>query len=184
MCPRILDVEALKRCSKCGIVKDKSNFYKDKRVASGLWAKCIACHKVWEHAYRAANPDKIRLLRRRAYQKFREQRKADAKIYRAKYPDRVKAVNRNKRFKYLYGISLTEYNQMFDSQSGLCAICGKPESRLTVSGKPFNLSVDHNHQTGKIRQLLCYSCNSVIGYIKEDLKTAQALFNYLNKWVN
>ena len=66
-----------------------------------------------------------------------------------------------------YGISLNQYREMFKQQSGVCAICKNPETRKLNSGKIKSLSVDHCHETGKVRGLLCTDCNSGIGYFKE-----------------
>lgn len=57
-----------------------------------------------------------------------------------------------------YGLTVPQYEQMFVDQNNQCAIC------KTV-GK---LGVDHNHQTGQVRQLLCENCNRGIGLFRED----------------
>jgi len=57
-----------------------------------------------------------------------------------------------------YGISLTEYNSLFEEQKGCCYICGKHQ--LEFKRK---LAVDHDHITGQIRSLLCLSCNAHLG---------------------
>lgn len=51
-----------------------------------------------------------------------------------------------------FGLSVTDYEEMLASQGGVCAICGNPPKRN-------NLSVDHDHVTGKIRGILCPRCN-------------------------
>lgn len=68
---------------------------------------------------------------------------------------------RNSRLKENYGITLDDYNTMFEAQGGVCKICG---------GKDKNgqaLAVDHDHQTGKIRGLLCGNCNRGIGFFQD-----------------
>jgi hypothetical protein len=62
----------------------------------------------------------------------------------------------SKRDKYLYakyGIGEREYQEMFLSQGGVCAVCNRPPK----PGK--NMNVDHDHKTGEVRGLLCYYCN-------------------------
>lgn len=59
-----------------------------------------------------------------------------------------------------YGITSKQYNQMFEEQNGVCAICNLPE----INRK---LSVDHNHKTGKVRSLLCQSCNARLGVVED-----------------
>ena len=70
----------------------------------------------------------------------------------------------------LYGISIEEYESMLESQSGLCAICAEPGQKLFV---------DHNHQTGKVRGLLCPSCNGALGMVREDLAIIDSLKAYV-----
>lgn len=64
--------------------------------------------------------------------------------------------------KYNYGLDGETYQQMFEQQHGLCAICYRPE-RAIRNGRLARLSVDHDHSTGKLRGLLCNSCNHAIG---------------------
>lgn len=67
-----------------------------------------------------------------------------------------------------------------ESQNGLCAICGDPETTLNHrTGLPQKLSVDHNHTTGELRALLCTHCNIMIGQAREDPKILSAALSYL-----
>ena len=61
-----------------------------------------------------------------------------------------------------YGITEEDYDRMYKEQKGVCAICKKPETRQS-KGKTTLLCVDHDHETGKVRGLLCHRCNTVIG---------------------
>lgn len=85
----------------------------------------------------------------------------------------------NKNLKRLYGISLEQKQQMFTSQNGKCAICFLP---ITLSGKQSS-TVDHNHSTGKVRQLLCHSCNCGLGNFGESIINLKSAINYLEKWL-
>ena len=77
------------------------------------------------------------------------------------------------RFKRLYGITWADYEKMFASQHGVCAICKSPP-------KKRRLSVDHCHQTGRIRGLLCDPCNHILlGAAKDSLSKLQAAIEYL-----
>ena len=71
-----------------------------------------------------------------------------------------------------YGINEEEYQAMVLSQNNICAICNKPSDRT--------LHVDHDHITGKIRGLLCNSCNTGIGLFKEDVDSLANAIKYLN----
>jgi len=76
---------------------------------------------------------------------------------------------RDCRFRNAYGITLEQYNEIREAQSGRCAICKRHESELKRA-----LHVDHDHATGKVRGLLCEDCNVALGRFRDD---AAALFN-------
>ena len=87
-----------------------------------------------------------------------------------------------------YDLSLTEYAQMFAAQGGVCAICKKPETaklpgRKTESSenRTRDLSVDHCHKTGRVRQLLCNACNHILGEAKDDPEVLSAAAEYLKR---
>ncbi|KKN26953.1 hypothetical protein LCGC14_0869490 [marine sediment metagenome] len=65
---------------------------------------------------------------------------------------------------------------MFSTQNGECAICGTHSSELDQA-----LSVDHDHSTGKVRGLLCNSCNLMLGLVKDDISTLLAAIDHLRK---
>ena len=66
--------------------------------------------------------------------------------------------------KMQYGITGADYDRMFAEQSGVCAICGEPahDGNTPAAWKVRKLAVDHCHTTGKVRALLCNSCNLVV----------------------
>ncbi|HEX5508926.1 MAG TPA: endonuclease VII domain-containing protein [Pseudolabrys sp.] len=81
-----------------------------------------------------------------------------------------------------YGINLEQYNAMLAAQNGVCAICKKSETSFDAkTGGIRRLSVDHCHRTKKVRSLLCFRCNSVIGRIEESQEMVKALSEYLLK---
>ena len=71
-----------------------------------------------------------------------------------------------------YGLTEEQYNNMILSQNNLCAICSQPSTRT--------LNIDHNHETGKVRGLLCTNCNLGIGNFQDSLIYLQNAVNYLN----
>lgn len=77
----------------------------------------------------------------------------------------------------LYGISSFEYDEMLKRQSGGCAICGSTAPGASTKRKRFD--VDHSHATGKVRGLLCQSCNLGLGKFKDDLNYLRAAILYL-----
>ncbi len=80
-----------------------------------------------------------------------------------------------------YGLTLDQYNQMLESQNGVCVICGKSETHIS-GGTLSSLCVDHDHGTGKIRELLCNNCNRGIGYLMDSPEITQKAADYLKKY--
>jgi hypothetical protein len=78
--------------------------------------------------------------------------------------------------KKLYRITITQYNQLFETQLGCCKICQKHQAVLNRS-----LSVDHCHMTGKVRGLLCSHCNFGLGHFKDNISYLQKAAIYLTK---
>lgn len=76
---------------------------------------------------------------------------------------------RAKHLERTYGLTLAEYDEMLESQDGVCAICKEP----CATGR--RLAVDHDHDTGTVRGLLCSRCNLGIGYLKNAVNLAQAI---------
>jgi len=66
--------------------------------------------------------------------------------------------------KMRYGITGAEYDQLFAAQGGTCAICAEPphEGNTPTTWKVRRLAVDHCHDTGKVRALLCNECNLIV----------------------
>lgn len=89
--------------------------------------------------------------------------------------------HRGRDFRKKYGIEFAEYQRMLVEQNGVCACCERPESRLTDAGDLRMLSVDHNHTTGAVRDLLCSNCNLVLGYACDDVSVLEKAILYLHK---
>lgn len=89
-------------------------------------------------------------------------------------PEHYYKIRRNSLLKTKFGITLDQYNEMLVEQNGVCAICGKID-------KFQALSVDHSHQSGKVRGLLCSSCNNGLGRFKDSHEILQKAIEYLHK---
>ena len=98
--------------------------------------------------------------------------KARVKKRHEENPERT----RNNDLKRNYGITLDEHTQMYGEQNGVCAVCEKPGD-----GKWKKLCVDHDHKTGKVRQLLCRNCNMILGQVDDDANHLRKLTAYLQK---
>jgi hypothetical protein len=84
------------------------------------------------------------------------------------------------QLKHLYGLDYEDFNKMIVEQNNCCAICDQPE-RAMINGKVKPLSVDHNHTTGKVRELLCSHCNHTLGHMCESPELLEKAAAYLRK---
>lgn len=84
---------------------------------------------------------------------------------------------RNAYLEKKYGITVDDYHRMYEKQLGLCAICLTPERDAHVTYKYF--IVDHDHETGKVRSLLCDKCNKGLGQFDDDANRLEAAALYL-----
>ena len=100
---------------------------------------------------------------------------ASRKKYTNSEKGRVK--NRKNQLKKKYSMSEDDYNTLLKLQNKKCKICKKdPE--------PIKLDVDHDHITGKIRGLLCGTCNRGLGNFKDNIDLMKAAIKYLEKYAS
>ena len=83
--------------------------------------------------------------------------------------------NRSIMMKHRYGLSIESWQDMVDAQQGCCALCD------TYAIDPKKLKIDHNHETGQVRGLLCNNCNAGLGMFDENPYKLQKAINYINK---
>ncbi len=129
----------LKRCTGCWQDKPLTAFDLDRRSKKGgRFSRCKTCRKLAVYTWRRSYPERARDITRR---------------YQRKHREKVNASNRRCR----YGLSVEDYDHLVRSQRGRCLICGNETT----------LAVDHDHQTGYVRGLLCRQCNSGLGNFKD-----------------
>lgn len=89
-------------------------------------------------------------------------------------------IERNRTYQRRYGMTTEEYEAIASSQNFQCSICTEEETSVDpkTQGKR-RLAVDHRHKTGKIRDLLCWRCNSTIGKMGESVELLSAMIEYL-----
>ncbi len=104
---------------------------------------------------------------------FKASRKAAAKKYYASPKGQLSL--RDRMLKIKYGISVNQYEAMVSSQNNRCAICESGSK----NGKRLN--IDHDHSSGKVRQLLCHQCNSILGYAGENILVLYKAADYIEK---
>lgn len=85
--------------------------------------------------------------------------------------------SRKHSLKREYGLTIEQYDLMNKEQSGLCKICNQP-GHANIRQK-YPLYVDHNHQTGIVRGLLCSRCNTLIGYLETNPELLAPAQQYL-----
>lgn len=92
-----------------------------------------------------------------------------------------KEAQRHYGLKRHYGISIADYAEMYRKQDGKCSICHQPELSKDRQGNVRVLAVDHCHDTGAVRELLCYACNSMLGQAKDNVEVLLAGADYIRK---
>lgn len=158
----------MKTCTKCKRELPLDCFLKSKQSKDGLSWRCRECHSQIRKEFYQRNPEKLALEkeRRKKYyldhlnEEFKKERSRKFKESYSKSPRRF----RNADLMGKYGMTIEDYNAMYDRQGGKCAICGGRGNERAVCRK---LSVDHCHLTGNVRGLLCTQCNVGMGSLKD-----------------
>ena len=104
--------------------------------------------------------------------------KAAQERYNARYPERRAEQQRRAHFKSNYGLTLEDLQALIDVRGGACDICHRvPE----VDSKGRTLRVDHDHDTGEVRGLLCNGCNLLLGHAGDSIELLAAAIQYLTR---
>lgn len=148
-----------KYCLKCDTNKDVSEFGKDKNRRDGLNFYCREC--VAKSAAQYLKTEKGKKANRRSKRKYRKTEKGKKAIKRYE-EGKGKLTQQRNRLRRDFGITLRQYDEMFENQNGVCAVC----SNISVNERGYRLAVDHDHETGKIRGLLCNQCNLKLGILE------------------
>ena len=147
----------IKYCRYCGQNKPSAHFSPHPTTTDRLNNKCKDCVRVYNKLRHAKRT-------REELDLINAKRRANRNTWKT---------DRKKHFKRSYGITIEDYETMFANQNGVCKICQK----TCKSGK--NLAVDHCHKTGKVRGLLCATCNTSLGRIEAYLQDPEPWNNYL-----
>lgn len=148
-----------KWCPRCRQSKALDQF--GVRPSGALKGYCTPCMKSYDDDYIATEHGKSR-------------RRAAATTY-SKGSGRFDLDLRKR-----YGIGEDDYYRMLDEQDGRCAICGTDQPSRSQEGRRWN--VDHDHETGAVRGLLCGRCNLGIGKFDDDIEHLIAAILYLERW--
>ncbi len=109
------------------------------------------------------------------YEENKEKEKLRNKEYYEANKERVIKRTSERSLRYRYGLTPEELLHMYEQQNGLCAICHKPPRE----GR--NLDVDHNHETHKVRGLLCNNCNRGLGHFQDSKELLERAKSYLDE---
>lgn len=120
-------------------------------------------------------PERIAANRAADARPERQQRKNELR----RGSQRVRDYNRQKQLER-YGLTVEMHDAMLAAQNGLCAICGNPPNPKGVRAAG-RLHADHDHLTGKVRDLLCNSCNNGIGRFRDDPALLRAAAEYIER---
>ena len=162
-----------KQCNRCGDLKSVADFYKNPAGKGGLRPECKACtaaaRRYW---YEHNREDEI--ARVREWQVENKDRVLESQRKRRQQPDR-KRKDRDGYLRRKYGITLEQCEELLAAQGGVCAICGR-QPRDDIS-----LHIDHDHESGRNRGLLCFRCNNALGDFGDDYDTLLAALSYLDE---
>lgn len=140
----------MRTCTACNETKPLTEFFRDRSKKHGYMARCKPCKTSAHKAYVTAV----------GYDRKRYWANRDSE--------------RERHLLKKYGVTFADYNRMLAQQNGCCAICQRPESPQRM------FDVDHNHQTGEVRGLLCTSCNRVLGHAGDSPERLRAAADYLS----
>lgn len=152
-----------KFCHKCGQTKPATEFFRRQLPRTGYQPQCKQCRKSAQRNKYKTDPEWRRHNIDRTIQ------------YRKNNSEKAKQWNRKTYLKTRYGIGLVEFNDMIEQQNHRCAIC------QNIFTEDNDACVDHNHQTGKMRQLLCSFCNSGLGYFRDNPQILLRATTYLKE---
>ncbi len=179
-----------KLCSRCLVVKPIEFFYRNSHNKSGRNGVCRDCIRAVARAkYASRDPQERKNYQNQCNRKRKEKRAAWYQIHkvklRAQGDEHYKASQekwRRRELMRIFGITLEFYNEMLEKQNGKCSICKRPERVVHKKTKRVKvLSVDHCHKTGKIRGLLCSSCNMAIGLLSDSVEFLQNAIYHITK---
>ena len=89
----------------------------------------------------------------------------------------MKEYSKKYSLKSKYNLTEEDYKELLINQNHKCAICGTDQEEVLNK----KLYVDHDHATGKVRELLCHNCNVSLGLLKESIQTLTRAIAYLDK---
>jgi hypothetical protein len=148
----------------------KENHKKYRDMQKKSYNKNIEKRRIGCRKWYAENKEKVRDYSKKRYAENSEKILKYGRKYSSEHPEvRLKSKLKG------YGLTVAEFNAMVEKQNGVCAVCGKSNLRGA------RLCVDHKHETGKVRGLLCVHCNAAIGLFCDDINLLASAISYLKE---
>lgn len=139
----------MKQCTVCKETKELDQFYNVKSTKDGKGYRCKECDNKARQKWSANNPERSHLSQRQ------------------------------RNLKHRFGVDLEWYEKQFKKQNYSCAIC-ETKTNKTVGDRQFwNFSVDHCHDSGKIRGILCNNCNRALGLFQDNPELLKKAASYV-----
>lgn len=151
------ETTGLKFCKGCDEWRSKGDYSKDSKSIDGLSCRCRPCRKKY---------------RREA--EVKERTSTYNKRYAEQNPELMKAKDRKNSLKRFWNMTQEQFQVLLNAQNGTCALCSKTESNPNKS-----LCIDHDHNTGRIRGLLCDNHNRAMGLFKDSIEDMEKAIKYL-----
>lgn len=164
-----------KMCIRCGQMKSLSEFGFHNLAKGQHRNFCKLCQKEWDSIYKKG-------VGKPLIDEWKENNKDKMAAYKEMYKkdpsfkEKMKRHGRNATLRQ-FGITQEDYDKILQEQDGKCAICG-----VERNGSKENFCVDHDHETGKVRGLLCTKCNLGIGKMKDSPDLLRKAAKYLDSF--
>ena len=166
-----------KKCTACKETKPVDEFNKNRSKHDGLSTECRLCVRNANKRYYGDNLEKWTEYHQQRRDRLGEDGfRKDAREKQARHRASPGNTIRIRYRKTRYGLTPAAYDAMVVAQGGVCAICRRPPS-----GRWPTLHIDHCHQTGRVRGLLCFPCNAGLGSMGDSLDRLLAAAEYLRR---
>lgn len=154
-------------------MKSLDDFYKTAGTRDGRRGDCKPCNLAAKKARYLADPATHIARVKRWQDANRERHNANQRVRRQRPEYKQRARDGHLRRKH--GITLADFDRMLDEQHGVCAICGR------LPREDISFHVDHDHETGRIRGLLCFKCNNALGDFEDQPEWLDQAAAYLTR---
>lgn len=170
----------IKECIGCKENLPIAAFGRNQSRKDGLQPYCKECACKRQKEWRTSKDHKWKLEKKASsaayYQRTKDQQKQKNKQRYKENREQILAQCRDYHLRSKYGINSSQYEQMLQDQNNQCKICLCDLSNTRID-------VDHDHNTGEVRGLLCHNCNSLLGHAKDNPDILAEAIVYLQQCI-